>query len=343
MHTTSGALIAGLGGGSAVGGAAGAGISSALSGKLNQMADQFETGDGSGMDPGLTAGNFAANLVAGGIGGLVGGNSGAFSAANMELYNANNDNGQGKGGTGSELMDKGVAAANAVSDWLKNTYGDIPGTLSEWSNQLTRRMNADATAKAGERPSDLMAQGAANGLNAVVSAGGGKPPMASPGLVLVDSAAGGVRSLAAPVPSNATLNSGNDGDSSRLADGGGLQAHEDAGGHLLDKHVGKSEQDLATRLANDPKISGSSSFPDRATAENFVSQALDANKSTITDWLAGSSSRLRLDYSSSDPTGISVAKGTSGAVDVNSARVILVRDPSMPTGYKILTGYPTKP
>jgi hypothetical protein len=145
------------------------------------------------------------------------------------------------------------------------------------------------------------------------------------------------------VPSNATLNSGSDGDSSRLVDGGGLQAHEDAGGHLLDRHVGQSEQDLATRLVNEPQISGSSSFPDRATAERVVSQTLDANQSTIADWLAGGSSRLRLDYSSSDPTGISVSKGTSGAVDVNSARVILVRDPSMPTGYRVLTGYPTKP
>jgi filamentous hemagglutinin len=187
MHTAGGALIAGLGGGSALGGAAGAGISSALSGKLNLMADQLETGDGSGMDPGLTAGNFAGNLIAGGIGGLVGGNSGAFSAANMELYNANKDNGQGKGGTGSELADKGKAAANAVADWFKDTYGDIPGTLSRWAGQITGHMNADAQAKAGESPLALMAQGTANGLSAVAGAGGGKPPTANPGLVLVDS------------------------------------------------------------------------------------------------------------------------------------------------------------
>jgi hypothetical protein len=90
-------------------------------------------------------------------------------------------------------------------------------------------------------------------------------------------------------------------------------------------------------------LSISSSFYDRATAENVVTQVLDANKPAITDWLAGNSSRLRLDYSSSTPTGISVSQGSGGATSVNSARVILVRDPSMPTGYKILTGFPTQP
>lgn len=52
------------------------------------------------------------------------------------------------------------------------------------------------------------------------------------------------------------------------------------------------------RLAAEPKITGSSSFYDRATAESAMSQALDANKRTISDWLNGSAGRLRLDLSS---------------------------------------------
>ncbi|MBN3755506.1 hypothetical protein G3N95_21360 [Paraburkholderia sp. Tr-20389] len=104
MHTAGGALIAGLGGGSALGGAAGAGLSSAIGGKLNALADQFETGNGSGADPGLTAGNVAANIIAGGIGGLVGGNSGAFTASNADLYNRSETNGQGNGETKSEFI-----------------------------------------------------------------------------------------------------------------------------------------------------------------------------------------------------------------------------------------------
>jgi hypothetical protein len=109
------------------------------------------------------------------------------------------------------------------------------------------------------------------------------------------------------------------------------------------KHVGQSEQSLLNRLSAEPNITGSSSFYDRAGAENAVSQLLDANQNSIANWLNGSGGRLRLDYSYPEPVGISVTRGASGAVDVNSARVILVRDPSMPTGYKILTGFPTTP
>lgn len=49
---------------------------------------------------------------------------------------------------------------------------------------------------------------------------------------------------------------------SPIVDGGGLQLHENADGHLLQKHVGQTEPDLMARLANEPKISGSSSFYD---------------------------------------------------------------------------------
>lgn len=130
---------------------------------------------------------------------------------------------------------------------------------------------------------------------------------------------------------------------SRIVPSGGLKAHETAGGHLLLKHVGQSEGALMTRLANEPKISGSSSFYNRTTAENAVSQILDANQMKITDWLNGSSGRLRLDYSFPSPIGISVIRGATSANDVGSARVILGRDSSMPLGYKIITGFPTTP
>jgi filamentous hemagglutinin len=50
-------------------------------------------------------------------------------------------------------------------------------------------IKSGAAAKKSESPTDLMAQGAANGINAVIGAKGGEPPAASPGLVLVDSGA----------------------------------------------------------------------------------------------------------------------------------------------------------
>ncbi len=112
---------------------------------------------------------------------------------------------------------------------------------------------------------------------------------------------------------------------------------------MLAKHVAQSEVQLLSRLSAKPKITGSSSFYDRTVAERAVSQTLDMKQAEIANWLSGSASRLRLDHTLSNPIGISVARGASGAVDANSIRVILVRDSKIPTGYKILTGFPAVP
>jgi YD repeat-containing protein len=131
---------------------------------------------------------------------------------------------------------------------------------------------------------------------------------------------------------------------SPIVDGGGLQAHEDADGHLLLEHIDKTEADLVARLAAKPNISAASSFTDRATAEAAVSDALDANSTKISNWLAGSGPRLVIDSTSSsgDAVGITVARGSTTAVDASSYTVVLLRSTALPTGYRILTGYPTK-
>ena len=130
---------------------------------------------------------------------------------------------------------------------------------------------------------------------------------------------------------------------SRIVPGGGLQASENAGGHLLLKHVGQTESQLLSRLNAEPGIRGASSFYDRAVAERAVSEALDANSSGLTTWLSGTKGRLTINYAAQSPVGISVPRGASSAVDVSGTRVILVRDPPLPAGYRIQTGFPTKP
>jgi len=127
---------------------------------------------------------------------------------------------------------------------------------------------------------------------------------------------------------------------SRLVEGGGLQAHEDAGGHLLLEHVGQSEQALIMRLADEPKISGSSSFYDRATAEWAISETLDAKQADIAAWLSTSKPQMPITYTLPDNVGITVVRGSSGAVDTSGLRLILRRDPTMPMGYRIHTGFP---
>lgn len=123
--------------------------------------------------------------------------------------------------------------------------------------------------------------------------------------------------------------------------GGGLQAHESAGGHTILRHVGKTDAELAARLVKDTKISASSSFPDMATAERAVADVIKANQADIATWLAGT--KLRMPPIKADvgyTVGRSLARGATTPVDVKSVLVILERDVTMPQGYKIITAYP---
>jgi len=127
---------------------------------------------------------------------------------------------------------------------------------------------------------------------------------------------------------------------SRLVAGGGLDAHEAAGGHLLAKHVGQTEQVLAQRLANEPWISGSSSFYDRSIAEAAISRSLDAKQAEIASWLGTSKPQTSITFTLPENVGITMSQGSAGAVDTASLKLILRRDASMSTGYRIHTGYP---
>ncbi|MBU8788519.1 MULTISPECIES: T7SS effector LXG polymorphic toxin [Bacillus] len=138
------------------------------------------------------------------------------------------------------------------------------------------------------------------------------------------------------------------GDSSPLAPGGGLAAHEakkgKKGGHLIKKHVGKTDEELFQRLKEDLKITGSSTFKDRATAEKVASTVLrdPKNISKIKKWLSNPNSRptLPLSYKGNgEILGRSVERGSNAAEDVTNAKIILKKDKNKEF---ILTGYPIK-
>ncbi|VWD31438.1 cell surface protein [Burkholderia contaminans] len=89
-----GALIGGLGGGSALtafGGAAGAGTSSLLANQAEKVSQSVGDATGSSL-----VGNIAANVAATVGGALVGGSAGAAAASNVELYNASEDKNRGE-------------------------------------------------------------------------------------------------------------------------------------------------------------------------------------------------------------------------------------------------------
>lgn len=126
--------------------------------------------------------------------------------------------------------------------------------------------------------------------------------------------------------------------------GGGLEAHEEAGGHLIERHVGKSEQWLLDRI-NRENISAASSFRDLPEAERFVADTIALHQDRIDAWVGGQGgNRLVIDATFDASTGISVERGDTSAQDVFSVRLVLERSNRLEDiGYRIVTGYPSAP
>jgi filamentous hemagglutinin len=124
---------------------------------------------------------------------------------------------------------------------------------------------------------------------------------------------------------------------SRIVPGGGLAAHEVAGGHLLARHVGQTQAQLAQRLATQPGISAASTFATRAEAEAAVSAVLDANAAQVSSWVAsGANGRLVLEGAFQG--GSVLSRSAASAVQGNAARVVL--QGTQGGNYRILTGFP---
>ncbi|NPC94181.1 hypothetical protein HOO54_18615 [Bacillus sp. WMMC1349] len=135
-----------------------------------------------------------------------------------------------------------------------------------------------------------------------------------------------------------------EGDKSSLAPGGGLAAHEAKGGHLIDRHVGKTDEELLGRLKNNPKITGSSIFKDRMTAEKVADTVLrdPKNIEKIQKWITDPNSRPTLPLKfkgDGEIIGRSATRNSEVIENVTNAKIILKKDNN---DSFILTGYPVK-
>lgn len=122
---------------------------------------------------------------------------------------------------------------------------------------------------------------------------------------------------------------------------GWLSRHEGgaAAGHTIDKHVGKSVEDLLQRLRTS-SLERASTFDDQVTAERWIAQALEAHADDIRAFEAGNRQRLRLFQYFGTRTGTTVSKDGSVTLP-EGIRVVLQADPSMPNGWRILTAFPS--
>ncbi len=122
--------------------------------------------------------------------------------------------------------------------------------------------------------------------------------------------------------------------------GGGLDFHEAAGGHTLERHVGKTEAELAQRLARETRIPAASSFSDRSVAEAAIAEAMDRNKSAIDSWMKKRGNRYTIEYDTNRIIGITLRRRASKATSASRLKIILDRSTKLSPGYFIRTAYP---
>jgi hypothetical protein len=119
-----------------------------------------------------------------------------------------------------------------------------------------------------------------------------------------------------------------------------LSQDEAAGGHILRKHVGQSDEQLRERLEQEPRITGASTYTDRAAAEHAVGAAIEESQERIECWLrrSGGHPNLVLDYDSPTSIGRTINRGESQARPCAHALVVLKY--TGPNDYYVLTSYP---
>jgi hypothetical protein len=119
-----------------------------------------------------------------------------------------------------------------------------------------------------------------------------------------------------------------------------LRQDEAAGGHILRKHVGQSEEQLRERLRRERNITGASTYTDRSTAEHAVGAAIAQSQGRIQSWLSrsGGHPNLVLDYDSEVPIGRTINRGENQSRPCGHALVVLKY--SGADQYYVLTSYP---
>ena len=121
---------------------------------------------------------------------------------------------------------------------------------------------------------------------------------------------------------------------------GGLQAHEDLGGHTIDRHVGKSDAELLARLAAEP-VPAVSTFHTLTEANRATREALRFAERDICSWLSNSSSQLALDYRQEEGSvGRVIPRGSTSSIPGSGVRLVLYRSTSSPIGFYIRTSFP---
>lgn len=120
-----------------------------------------------------------------------------------------------------------------------------------------------------------------------------------------------------------------------------LDKMEAAGGHTLERHVGKTNEDLIKR-AIQQDVEAATSFTDKSTATRAIEDNLRLNADDIAKWINDSSTnRKTFEVSHKSPVGKGALQDKKQvSYDLKDSKMVLIRDDSNENGFRILTSFP---
>lgn len=122
-----------------------------------------------------------------------------------------------------------------------------------------------------------------------------------------------------------------------------LHRQEQAGGHTIARHVGKTDQELLARLRREPDIAAASTFPSEAAAQRAIQAALVVHREALNAWAAEAppGARRVITVRLDDAVGRTARRPPHPANirPADRVRVVVQRDPAR--GCFVLTAYPT--
>jgi Bacterial CdiA-CT RNAse A domain len=126
----------------------------------------------------------------------------------------------------------------------------------------------------------------------------------------------------------------------RAAERYDLRKDEERGGHTLERHVARTDEELRERLRRERNISAASTWTDQETAKETIAEALRAQRGRIESWMRRSYPRanLALHYEAGRDIGRSLRQGETQAMRCREAVIVLRADG--PDTFYVLTAYP---
>jgi RHS repeat-associated protein len=123
---------------------------------------------------------------------------------------------------------------------------------------------------------------------------------------------------------------------------GGLQAHEQAGGHTIERHVGQTVEQMSER-SRTQGLRRVSSFDNLQVADNAVATTIQQNQGAIENWVnEGTRPQLGIRHTMPEPVGTSVENqnGQMSTTRASGVFVLLRRFANFNSRYRVHTSYP---